>query len=42
MTKSSIDQIGIPCKKYRNNIVKTAIKYDFPLQYIKTKLDVED
>jgi len=42
MTKSSIDQIGIPCKKYRNNIVKTAIKYDFPLQYIRTKLDVED
>ena len=42
MTKNSIEQIGIPCKDYRNNIVKTAIKYDFPLQYIKTKLDVED
>ena len=42
ITKNAVDQIGMPCKSYRNNIVKTAIKYDFPLQYIKTKLDVED
>ena len=41
MTKNAIDQIGMPCKEYKNNIVKTAIKYDFPLQYIKTKLDIE-
>ncbi len=40
MTKNAINKIGKPSKNYKNNIVKTAIKYDFPLQYIKTKLDV--
>ena len=41
MTKNAIDQIGRPSEEYKNNLVKTAIKYDFPLQYIKTKLDIE-
>ena len=36
----AIDKIGKPSKNYKKNIVKTAIKFDFPLQYIKTKLDV--
>ena len=40
MTKNAIDKIGKPSKNYKKNIVKTAIKFDFPLQYIKTKLDV--
>ena len=40
MTKNAVDQIGMPGKEYKNNIVKTAIKYDFPLQYI-TRLDIE-
>ena len=39
MTKNSIDKIGKPSKTYKNNILKTAIQYNFPLQYIK-KLDV--
>ena len=41
MTKNAIDQIGRPSEEYKNNIVKIAIKYDFPLQYIKTKLDID-
>ncbi len=39
MTKTAIDKIGKPSKNYKNNIVKTAVRHNFPLQYIK-KLDV--
>ena len=39
MTKNAIDKIGKPSKNYKNNIIKTAVQYNFPLQYIK-KLDV--
>ncbi len=39
MTKTAIDKIGKPSKNYKNNIVKTAVQHNFPLQYIK-KLDV--
>ena len=39
MTKNAIDKIGKPSKNYKTNIVKTAVQYNFPLQYIK-KLDV--
>ncbi len=39
MVKTAIDKIGKPSKNYKNNIVKTAVQHNFPLQYIK-KLDV--
>jgi hypothetical protein len=40
MTQTAIDKIGKPSKNYKNKIVSIANKFNFPLQYIKTKLDI--